>query len=283
MMKVSDFLTNLALTAKGVGKIILLSRPVPRLNPSDKGGKRIIVLGNGPSLKETIAENGELLKTTPTVAVNFMANAPEFWELRPDFYVLADPHFFTGTVHENVATLWQNLSKVSWQMTLCVPRKMLKTARKLLQNSNEQVKLSPFNFVGVEGFAWFEKWAYRSRLGMPRPRNVLIPAIMTAISAGYKEIYLVGADHSWLETIRVSDENHVISVQPHFYADSKQELKRSEAEYKGYHLHDILKSFYIAFSSYHTLARFAKHCGIKIYNSTPGSFIDAFPRYFFNS
>ena len=113
---------------------------------------------------------------------------------------------------------------------------------------------------------------------MPRPRNVLIPAIMIAIKAGFKTIHLTGADHSWLRTIGVNDNNEVESIQPHFYADDKRELRRSAAEYRGYRLHDILQSFTVAFRSYHEIARFAAKEGVKIYNSTPGSFIDAFER-----
>lgn len=276
-MKVSDFLSDFGATLKSCVKIVLESRPVGRIEPCAKPSQEIVVLGNGPSLRQTIECEGDKLTAMPTVAVNFMANAPEFARLRPDYYVLADPHFFRGIEHENVAELWRNIAAVDWPMTLCVPARMLKTARSLLGNA-AAVKLGGFNFVSVEGFGWFERLAYRWRLGMPRPRNVLIPAIMTAISAGYKRIMVCGADHSWLETIRVTDSNHVVSVQPHFYADSKKELVRSEKEYQGYHLHDILKSFYIAFRSYHTLQRYAMSRGIEIVNATPGSYIDAFPR-----
>lgn len=278
MMKASDILPLTAKSLKSIIKIGLLSRPVAAPKPSIKGSDTIVVLGNGPSLNTTIAENGDELKLMPTVAVNFMANAPQFNELRPDYYVLADPHFFQGLENENVRNLWHNLSSVEWPLTLCVPTKRLATVKKLAGTSNRNICFATFNFVGAEGFGALENYVYRKGLAMPRPRNVLIPAIMCAIAAGYKNIYVAGADHSWMETIRVSDENHVISVQPHFYKDSKTELKRSETEYKGYHLHDILLSFYIAFRSYHSLQRFAKQNGIKIYNCTPGSYIDAFER-----
>ena len=277
MMKVSNFFTNLGATLKSCVKIVVQSRPVGRIGRCEKHSDRIIVLGNGPSLRDTIATKGDELKKLPTVAVNFMANTPEFFELKPDYYVLADPHFFRGVEHDNVASLWKNLAAADWAMTLCVPVGMVSQARKLLGN-NQNIKVGGFNFIGIEGFAWFERFAYNHRMGIPRPRNVLIPAIMTAIAAGYRDIYVCGADHSWLETIRVTDENHVVSVQPHFYADSKKELKRSETEYKGYRLHDILKSFYIAFRSYHTLERYALKQGISIFNATPESYIDAFPR-----
>ena len=113
---------------------------------------------------------------------------------------------------------------------------------------------------------------------MPRPRNVLIPSIMAAIAMGFKEIYLTGADHSWMKTISVNDNNQVVSIQPHFYKDNDKELARVRTDYLHRPLHTILDSFRIAFASYHTIARFAATRGIRIVNSTPGSYIDAFPR-----
>ncbi|MDE6300959.1 MAG: hypothetical protein K2M19_04525 [Muribaculaceae bacterium] len=274
-MTLSDFASRLGDTLKGIIKIATGSRII-RNTPQASG--RIIILGNGPSLRTTIAENSELLKSEDTMAVNFMANTPEFVLLQPRYYILADPHFFTGLEHENVKALWKNISDATWPMTLFVPARRLKQARELTSAANAGLTLATFNFVGIEGFDFFERVVFSAGLAMPRPRNVLIPAIMCAIRMGFTKIDIVGADHSWLETIRVTDENHVVSVQPHFYADSSKELKRSETEYRGYHLHDILRSFYIAFSSYHRLQRYAFSRGITVTNATPGSYIDAFPR-----
>lgn len=277
-MKASELASKIGASLKTLVKIALLSRPTISPRPCVKGGDSIVVLGNGPSLNKTIESFGNKLRGMPTVAVNFMANAPQFKELRPDYYILADPHFFKGLENENVKNLWHELSRAEWPLTLCVPVKDLVKAKILIGCTNRNISFATFNFVGAEGFDFLEDMAFSRALAMPRPRNVLIPAIMCAISAGYKNIYVAGADHSWMETIRVTDENHVVSVQPHFYADSKAELKRSETEYKGYHLHDILLSFYIAFRSYHSLQRFTKKKGINIYNCTPGSYIDAFER-----
>lgn len=217
----------------------------------------------------------------PSLAVNFMANTPQFRELKPDYYVLADPLFFTFTNQENFQKLWHELGTVDWHITLCVPAKWSSRAKHLLPRDNKNITISTFNFIGVEGFAWLERFAYQTGVGMPRPRNVLIPSIMCAIAAGYNTIYVAGADHSWLETLRVTDDNTLVSVQPHFYTDSKTELKRSESQYKGIRLHQILYSFYVAFNSYHTLRRFADSINVKIFNITPGSYIDAFERSIF--
>ncbi len=113
---------------------------------------------------------------------------------------------------------------------------------------------------------------------MPRPRNVLIPSIMIAVKMGYKNIYVAGADHSWTKTLSVNDRNEVVSIQPHFYKEDEKEERRIRTDYLRYPLHQILYSFYVAFRSYFTIQRYAESQGVKIYNVTPGSFIDAFPR-----
>lgn len=265
-------LTDLADTLISLVRIVFKSRPV-RIDKHRVG--RIIILGNGPSLKSAIADHLPTLQSFDTLAVNFMANTPEFEQIKPAFYVLADPHFFVASDDENVNRLWQHIADVSWRMTLFVPHKYRTLAANRLHG---RIHIQPFNCIAVEGCSSFTHFAYRHNWGMPRPRNVLIPSIILAIQSGYSEISIVGADHSWLQTISVDDQNNVVSIQPHFYKDNSAETNRNRSEYKGYRLHDILKSFYIAFRAYHQIERYAQSRGVKIFNATPNSFIDAFER-----
>lgn len=273
MSKISDRMANMFATFKGMTKVILLSRPVKYMTEAAPGSS-LIIMGNGPSLAAAIAECRDVLETHPLMAVNFAANTEEFLELKPRYYVMADPVFF-GDGNDNVARLWRRLSEyVKWEMTLFVPYDSMKKARALCPDCD----IRPFNFVGVEGFDAVRHMFYRRRLGMPRPRNVLIPAIMIGLWLGFKEIYLTGADHSWTKTLDVSDDNEVISIQPHFYADNDSEHKRVASVYKNVRLHDVLLSFHIAFKAYFDIQKFAADIGARIYNATPGSFIDAFRR-----
>ncbi|MDE6703575.1 MAG: hypothetical protein K2K00_07855 [Muribaculaceae bacterium] len=274
--KVSEFFDNLGASAKGVVKIILQSRPTHTEKAVD-AEKPLIILANGPSLRQTIDEYGVVLKEFPTLAVNFAANTPEFRSIKPNYYVLADPHFFKASYQPNIKLLWENIGKVDWEMRLFIDRRYLKTFRTSVKLP-ECVKLDAFNAVGVEGFGGFEKIAYSKGLAMPRPRNVLIPSIMIGIALGYKNIYLCGADHSWMRDLHVTDENEVVSGMNHFYKDDNKEIERSRNEYRSYRLHQIIQSFYTAFLSYHKIRRFADSRNIKIFNSTPGSYIDAFER-----
>lgn len=234
-------------------------------------GKRLIILGNGPSLRQTISQSMQQLREADTMAVNFAANAPEFFTIRPRFYILADPLFFSGQQHDNVKALWENLTAADWDITLLVP-----FGRKVPASFRHRVVR--FNAVGIDAPAWLENKFFDMQRAMPRPRNVLIPAIMLGVWMNYKDIVIVGADHSWMRTISVDSENRIISVQPHFYKEPEGEQKRVNSEYAGYHLHQIIHSFYVAFNAYHQIARYAAAKGITITNATPDSFIDAFPR-----
>lgn len=277
--KLSKSIRNSVISpAASLLKVALRSR---RPSPAYRGVRErpVIVMGNGPSLRSFIEAGEEIRRGFDLLSVNFAANAPEFFNLRPDIYILADPHFFNGiTKDANVARLWENLRNVNWPMTLWLPADKRGITSALRMNLPQNIKVKWYNLTPAEGKGAIVRAIINRGLGMPRPRNVLIPAIITAIREGYKRIFLVGADHTWSQSLWVDDKNRVVSVQPHFYKDNEKEQERVASEYAGYHLHDILKSLTIAFKSYFNIADFADYKGVQIFNATPGSFIDAFPR-----
>lgn len=270
-----NFINNCISSAKALAKVAILSRPCSAANCSAEG-ERIIILANGPSLADTINNHMKFLKSAPCMAVNFAAIADDFRELKPRYYVLADPHFFdTSKDDANLSKLRDEIAAVDWTMDIFVPVKYKKAAKKLYGKS---ATIKTFNSTGIEGFTSISHILYRLGAAMPRPRNVLIPALMLSIDMGYKEIVVFGADHSWMKTLSVTDDNEVVSIQPHFYNDDEEEQTRVRHEYRNYRLHQIVESFAIAFKSYHAIANYAHSKGVKIFNSTPGSFIDAFER-----
>lgn len=260
-------------------KVILLSKRCHSLSQFQvKDGDNLIILGNGPSLRETIDKNSDILLEYDLMAVNFAANAPEFVKLRPKYYVLADGHFFKGVTSDpNVKNLWRNLSNTSWPITLFIPAKYRHLVSSLIIDARN-VHLSTFNLTPIEGLTSISHFLFNIGAGMPRPRNVMIPAIMEGIRMGYNKIYLCGADHSWTKTLDVDEENFVISIQPHFYSDNENEKQRVRETYKGIRLHEVLGSMSIAFRSYCEIAEYAKRKKVEIINATPGSMIDAFKR-----
>lgn len=270
-----DFFKSVA----SLGKVLLKSRwhSIRRSDPGSgpSPGSGLTVLANGPSLRGVLDTQRDRLLAANLMTVNFAPNTPEFAELRPLYHVMADGVLFDAAANDNVRLLWENLRKVSWPLTLCIPFGMGKDLVKTLPSC---VRVVRFNLTPAEGYRWLIHTLFRLGLAMPRPRNVLIPALMTGIREGFKEIVIHGADHSWSQSLWVDDNNRVVTVQPHFYKDNDKEHRRVEELYKDIHLHDIFLSFSIAFRSYFAVRDYADSRGVRILNATPGSFIDAFPR-----
>lgn len=279
MAKIQSIISKTWQTALSIVKIIIQSRPCdtpPQADACDE----LVILGNGPSLNDTMETQTSFLKSRHLLAVNFAANTPIFTELRPRFYMLTDPVFFNRMELDNVQTLWRNFAeKVDWDMTLFIPTKVKRKGEWYNDiTTNSHINICTYNMTPVEGLHWFENYAYSHGMGMPRPRNVLIPSIMQGIAMRYKTIYLAGADHSWLKTLSVDDENRVVSIQPHFYKEDKKEEERIKVDYMKIKLHEVLESMYIAFRTYHTIRRYADTRSTIIINITPDSYIDAFPK-----
>lgn len=272
--KIQSFLSNATATAASLIKIPLMSRrPTPRCRDRKD---TIIIMGNGPSLRDAMENDMDTLMAFPRLAVNLSALAPEFRSLRPQYYILADIAFFLKEKTGKVPALWEALASVDWPMTLFLPA----TARRMpeVKRLPENITVKFYNLTPAEGWRWLMHPIYDSGLAMPRPRNVLIPSIMAAMREGFRRVALIGADHNWSKTLWVTERNCVVSVQPHFYKDDDKELRRAEEIFKNVRLHEVYENYAIAFKSYHTLKAYTDRRGVEIINTTPGSFIDAFPR-----
>lgn len=271
----SDTFKEIADTMIGTAKFLLSPRRTSITPHSADEGDTLIIMGNGPSLKQTIANDIDILRRHPLMAVNFAANTPEFQLLKPRYYTLADPHFFQKQSDPNVARLIANINSATWTITLFVP---IAARKHTSVFNNPSVTIEYFNATGIEGFPAFRRFMYRIGAGMPRPRNVLIPSLMAGIALGFKRIFITGADHGWTKTLSVNERNEVISIQPHYYTEDKHEQQRIRVDYLNYPLHQILFSFYTAFKSYFIIEDYATKRGVQILNATEGSFIDAFQR-----
>ena len=214
--KIMKGLDDMWQTALSVVKITLQSKWHTQLPHAFSNPAELLILANGPSLNETVKEHSDFVKSKTLMAVNFAVTSPMFEQLQPELYLIADPLFWI--VPEKREQLFGGLAqKTTWPMTFFVPARALKDKSwrpLLLQNKN--IKICIYNTTPVEGYSSFCNCIFQSGLGMPRPHNVLIPAISIGLRMPFKKIYLAGADHSWLPEIRVTDDNIVLMNQKHF-------------------------------------------------------------------
>lgn len=277
--KIQKWCGNLEQSILSIVKIALKSRKGSKLPVQLRNSDELVILANGPSLNATVEQHPKFLSGKTLLVVNFCATSSMFERLKPELYLIADPLFWI--VDEKREKLFGTLAnKVTWPMYLFIPsRARVDKKWQPIIASNPNIKVVIYNTTPVEGFKALTYPVYAHGLGMPRPHNVLIPAISMALRMPFKKIYLAGADHSWLPEISVTDDNQVLMHQKHFYDRNTSKAQTVKQEnLSTARLHTILYHMHVAFKSYFMLRDFAQHRGKEIINITPGSFIDAFDR-----
>jgi hypothetical protein len=86
----------------------------------------IQVLGNGPSLKDDIPKILAKRENAAVMVVNTFASTDLFEQLKPEYYVLVDPAFFSPSKRERIkkvqeTTSYALIEKTKWEMNLFVP------------------------------------------------------------------------------------------------------------------------------------------------------------------
>lgn len=258
-------------------RILLFSRLRLALPPREAKGRELIILGNGPSFKELIEEHRDFWTNRSCLMVNFSGCSDWFEVVRPRYYLVADPLFWEDA--EKCERLFGALAeKCSWPMALFMPVKAFKLRRwQELVADNPHLTIYPHNTVPVEGCTSFTHYAYAKGWGVPRPHNVLIPSIAVGVRMGFEQIYLAGAEHSWVHDVGISEENRVVMNFRHFYDQGKPDA-REMAQYAEVPFYQFLYHQYVVFRAYFQLRDFAGVMKCRIRNITPGSFIDAFER-----
>ena len=295
IVKLQLFIFQLIQSFLTIIKIILLSDLFIKKIKIKSKYNEALILGNGPSLKHFFKKEIAFMQNKTIFAVNYFARTSEYKRVKPHFYVITSPEYFLKEqkeeyANERIITLKTIFKETFWPMVLIIPllAKRNNHWRSQLIN-NEMIKIHYMNTTPVEGFDSISFQLISKQFGMPRPHNVLIPCILHAINFDFKNIYLVGADHSWLAEIFVSKSNEVFLSQKHYYDDQTKKQNHSvnkpipKPMYQGISnhkrkLHEVLEKFSVSFKSYWILNAFAKHKNVKIWNCTENSFIDAFEK-----
>lgn len=232
------------------------------------------LIANGPSLKDVFKDGAGVFELQDVFTVNLFYETHFFEKIKPKNHIIADNAFWLPAEDERIEGILERFEKhflaLSWEINLFVPYAGYKVISKKLE-ANKNVKVVPYNHTPVSGFKKISYFLYRNNLGMPRPANVLNAAIFLALNAGYKKLYLYGADHSWLEDLFVDENNNICSYQNHFYDEKKVPYKMAKGSLKA-----GIQGIVDAFASYDILNNYSKSINSRIINKTKGSYIDIF-------
>lgn len=283
---VAAFFSNLAQSLLSLAKVLLRSQWGVRLPAPQQ--TRCSVLGNGPSLNDSLANHLDFLLETELIVVNGFALTDYFTRLRPANYIIADPNAFTfhdaTTGREDLHQILQALiTQVDWSMRLFIPN-FAKGSYFIqqIEKGNSRIELVYFNPTIIRGFNWFCYWLYTANLGMPQAQTVIVTALFLMINRKFDEVFLFGADTSWHEQIRINDDNQLLIKQVHFYDKPKDvafmPVYKDAHRTQTFTMASQFLSLHKVFRGYEVLREYADYRKVRVLNASSKSYIDALER-----
>lgn len=257
--------------------------PLPK---NEHQGDRMVIIGNGPSLNKTIELYESQLHKADCIMVNFSANSDLYEQIRPSFYLLVDPAYYQmpNYLRESLCALFDAIvTKTTWPMKIIMSHNAEGSyaIERFKDNPNLEVLLYENGWNISKDMSKYEAWD--KNLIAPPAQTVLNTAVWLSIYWGYTETYLVGADTSFLADLRVDQKTNLLYTEDtHFYSnkdvhkDSYDSIKKRRPI--GTKLHDELFSIGTALKDYWDMKAYADWKGVKVYNASEYSWIDAFER-----
>lgn len=270
--------------------------------------KEVVVIANGPSARAFIDQCNQygIQKMRnhgiEFFAVNKFSCQPEFFQLKPQYYLMLDMYFFEFTkevfqdpsqhpiaqfkpdfekTQRMINDTWKELQKVDWPMVFYVPQ-LYRNCYIVNNLNNPNIQFVTYNYTVVRGHEFFRNWIYSMRLGSPQCENVVNSCIFNAMQSGFERIFLTGVDHDFHINIQVDTDNTIIRTESHFYADEnkKHPLLKQEADGTTgkIRLHELFHSLVKVHTGYDETARYAKKIKKEVINITEGGYVDAFTR-----
>ena len=186
-------------------------------------GRKIVILGNGPSATQYKLHREKFKKYDLLVVNLYPTKEPEFWDYKPKYLCLLDPKlfdlkdpFFNERGHQErkieVENLYRAIEKIDWKIKIVT----IGNRNLPINNTNvEYIRLVTsccgFKIGKFETKVFFNNWA------IPRAQNVINCALYFAEIFGYKEIALFGVEQDWLQTLVVDENNTLYTRCEHFY------------------------------------------------------------------
>lgn len=219
-------------------------------------GKRIFVIGNGPSL--TIEDLNTLHQYREICIVsNMMYRAYGQTDFRADFHMMCD--------QDGIDDSKEELSNIPGNLLIGDGYHVERPERSVKGIQYYHDMYRPF-------LPNYPKFSNDLSKGLYRGGTITYVALQLAAYLGAKEIYLLGVDHSYLKELP-AEENHFIK---NYY--SEEEKKRYREKYKAapYEKENASKA-------YEAAEIYSRKHGFRIYNATRGGKLETFERVDFDS
>lgn len=254
------------------------------INQISHSKKSIYILGNGPSLSKSIGLMKERLIENDCMVVNNFCNSILFQEIKPRYYVIADPSNLgqldklSTSLKLETINIVESLSRVNWELILIVPDFAINSYLINSLKNHNFIKIHFYNTKNISKSSnKLENW--EKNYIAPPAQTVLNTCVYLGIFLKYEEINILGMDMSWHEDLELDQKSNVLYIlDKHFYGTERR-LAVLDLEGKTpAKVHEYLQCSVNALRSFWELKEYADYKKIKIYNYSPHSWVDAFAR-----
>jgi len=256
----------------------------------EKSSDKLLVFGNGPSLKVSLQKYMSSFKSGDydVLVVNNIVYDDCYEEIRPKYHMYMDPNLFIPL--EEMSDFLRNdkekfakvfCEKVCWDVYFIVPS--FAKGSWILDRVKNNSFIHPV-FINTNDYSSYksdvEKFKlWDSNLIKVPASSVLNTCVYYGVCKRYAEIYVLGADTNFLDTIEVDQRtNQVIFIHDHVYGKTKS-VAYGDTECKvPIRLHEELISIANELREFWDLKAYSDYANCKIFNASEYSCIDAFER-----
>lgn len=213
-------------------------------------GKRCFIVGNGPSL--TINQL-EKIKDEDCFAANRIYKMFDKTTWRPKYYVIQDPYDSTKGIYENLKVPYLFVSDYYWR------KHSMKNNNAICYHIKRNLRQSEEINFSEEADKYIQAAA-----------TVTYTMIQLAVYIGYKEIYLIGMDHTYANI--TNDKGVIIkknNIKSHVFDDEAPQ--------------EVVANISYMENAYKSAKKYCDNNNIKIFNATIGGKLEIFTRFDFNN
>ena len=241
-------------------------------NNKSNGNKGCLILGNGPSLKESIKNIDQSMDSLDVFVVNAFNKSNDFKTIKPNNYCILDSGYLNLSLtrvdlNNNILQTINDLNNIDWNMKLYLP--LSHTGSYFEKNINSSfIQIIHFSNYPFKSLLRF--YFVKSGLGIIGGKNVINACLSIAITKKYKDIYLAGIDHSWLDEVLV-DEIGTHKIERHSYDDETKKVYHKKIEL-GLGLISLGKLLI----DYHDIKKYSVFMKTNIFHLDKKSYVNAF-------
>ncbi len=232
-------------------------------------GQRCFILASGPSINK---QDLTLLKDEYTIAVSQFFLHPQIEQICPNYHCFAPQHEpFNDETNKIIFNNY--ISNYTFPVKSFIGSTNFQYSYFNFLYNNKQYNLDA-EYIDYSSSCQLDENNYNNEdlwdiSKKPfSPRTVIYVSIQAAYYLGFKEIYLLGVDHDYLNELNRGGH--------HFYKEEKSfsDVKHLEQFSKE----KWFEEYYYRWKQYRLMNEFLNSKGVKIFNATEGGLLDVFPR-----